>query len=52
VLAAPARLALEVRVSPENRADPAWLEQQHRRIAEAMGGEEGSSEETAAAAAE
>lgn len=40
VLAAPARMALEVRVRPEDRADPAWLRDRHRRIADAMGGEE------------
>ncbi|MGE0748608.1 MAG: ABC transporter ATP-binding protein [Rhodospirillales bacterium] len=52
VLAAPAQLALEVRVTPALRADAAWLAQHHHRIAEAMGGEESSSEETATAAAE
>lgn len=41
VLAAPARLELEVRVSLANRADPAWLKAQHKAIARAMGGEEG-----------
>jgi NitT/TauT family transport system ATP-binding protein len=40
VLAAPARLALEVRVGAANREDVAWLAEQHRRIAEAMGGED------------
>ena len=42
VLAAPARLALEVKVTPEDRADAGWIETQHRAIAEAMGGEDGS----------
>ena len=40
VLAAPAQLALEVRVTPEGRADPAWLEARHAAIAAAMGGED------------
>ena len=40
VLAAPAKLALEVRVTPERRADPGWLEAQHAAIASAMGGED------------
>ena len=40
VLAAPAKLALEVRVTPERRSDPAWLEAQHAAIAAAMGGED------------
>ena len=48
VLAAPARLALEVQVTPERRADPDWLEEQHRAIATAMGGEEGAETDAAA----
>lgn len=40
VLAAPAKLALEVHVTPELRADPNWIEEQHHAIAAAMGGEE------------
>ena len=40
VLAAPARLALEVRVTRAGRADPGWLEAQHAAIAAAMGGED------------
>ncbi len=36
VLAAPARLMLEVTVSDERRADAAWRERQHERIAAAM----------------
>lgn len=47
VLAAPARLALEVNVASEARHDPAWLEAQHRAIAAAMGGEHGADEATA-----
>jgi NitT/TauT family transport system ATP-binding protein len=41
VLAAPARLAIEVEVSARNRENPVWLAEQHRRIADAMGGEDG-----------
>ena len=48
VLAAPARLALEVQVTPDRRADPAWLEEQHHAIATAMGGEEGAETDAAA----
>ena len=40
VLAAPAKLALEVRVTPALRSDPDWLEAQHAAIAAAMGGED------------
>jgi NitT/TauT family transport system ATP-binding protein len=36
VLAAPARLMLEVVVTPQLRADAAWRERQHRDIAAAM----------------
>ena len=36
VLAAPARLMLEVAVDAEHRADPDWRERQHRKIAAAM----------------
>lgn len=41
VLAAPARVALEVHVTPKTKANPDWLAGQHRAVAEAMGGEEG-----------
>jgi len=41
VLAAPARLALEVRLTAESRADPDWLATRQQAIADAMGGEEG-----------
>lgn len=44
VLAAPARLALEVNVTAEARQDPAWLEEQQHAIAAAMGGEQGAEE--------
>ena len=40
VLAAPAQLALEVKVTDENRNDPAWLEEKHKAIAQMMGGEQ------------
>ena len=40
VLAAPAKLALEVRATAEQKRDPGWVALQHKRIAEAMGGEE------------
>ena len=40
VLAAPAKLALEVRVTPALRSDQDWLETQHAAIAAAMGGED------------
>jgi len=42
VLAAPAKLALEVTVNDKDRADPDWIEAQHKAIANAMGGEEGA----------
>ncbi len=40
VLAAPARMAVEERISPEQRLDAAYLAQVHARIARAMGGED------------
>jgi NitT/TauT family transport system ATP-binding protein len=40
VLAAPARVALEVEIGPEARRDPGRLASAHDRIAAAMGGEE------------
>ncbi len=49
VLAAPAKLALEVKVRDEDRADADGLADRHREIAAAMGGEEGAEEEPAAA---
>ncbi len=49
VLAAPAKLALEVRITDAGRADPGWLETQHSAIAAAMGGEEGDTADGEAA---
>ena len=49
VLAAPAKLALEVRVGPDDRADPDRLDELQRAIAAAMGGEEGAEGEPAKA---
>jgi NitT/TauT family transport system ATP-binding protein len=49
VLAAPAKLALEVQVTDESRADPGWLAERHRRIAEAMGGEEPTEDDASVA---
>ncbi len=49
VLAAPAKLALEVKVRAEDRADADWLAGRHREIAAAMGGEEGAEDAPAAA---
>ncbi len=40
VLAAPARLALEVQATPEQKLDGAWHTQQHKRITEVIGGDE------------
>ena len=40
VLAAPAKLALKVRVTRAGREEPGWLETQHAAIAAAMGGED------------
>ena len=40
VLAAPAKVAIEVAVRARDRADRAWLADRHRAIAAAMGGEE------------
>ena len=51
VLAAPARLALEVHVTPESRADTDWVAARHHAIAAAMGGEEGSEDQEVLAAA-
>ena len=50
VLAAPAKLALEVHVRAEDRKDADWLTDRHREIAAAMGGEDGAEEATAAIA--
>ena len=41
VLAAPARLLLEVEVTVENRSDPDWLAEQNTAIASAMGEPDG-----------
>jgi NitT/TauT family transport system ATP-binding protein len=49
VLAAPARLALEVQVQAKDRVNADWLAEQHRRIAEAMGGEDGGDGDAASA---
>ena len=49
VLAAPAKLALEVKIRAEHREDADWLAARHREIAAAMGGEEGAEGEAAAA---
>lgn len=43
VLAAPARLVLEVEVTEEKRNDPAWIDEQHEAIAQAMGEEQDQS---------
>ncbi|MEX2455132.1 MAG: ATP-binding cassette domain-containing protein [Rhodospirillaceae bacterium] len=40
VLAAPARLALEIRVTDDMRADEDWLRRQHEAIAAAMGADD------------
>lgn len=45
VLAAPAQLALEVRINSEQRADEDWIAEQHAAIANAMGGEEGANDQ-------
>ena len=41
VLTAPAAVALDLRITPENRRDPAWLAAQHRAVATAMGADAG-----------
>ena len=50
VLAAPAKLALEVKVQAEDRENPDRLAERHREIAAAMGGEDGADGAVAAAA--
>jgi NitT/TauT family transport system ATP-binding protein len=40
-LTAPARVALDLRISPENRSDRAWLDHQQKAIAAAMGADAG-----------
>ena len=42
VLTAPAAVALDLTISPGHRADKAWLAEQHRAVAAAMGADAGS----------
>lgn len=46
VLRAPAAVQLEIKADETVRRDPDWLSEQHRLIAQAMGGEDGEEEET------
>ncbi|MGE0630006.1 MAG: ABC transporter ATP-binding protein [Hyphomicrobiaceae bacterium] len=48
VLTAPAAVALDLRITPADRADPDWLERQHDAVARAMGGGGDSSEDAVA----